>query len=121
MVYHIRLTKARSYRGVVTATKAQPDVYVEDKAIADKAVASGYFTLVEVTEDEAGDTDAEDGGAEDEEQVDYEKLEAMTKAELTEYAEERGISLEGCSTKAQILKAISTANGGSAAMIDLQQ
>lgn len=116
MVYHIRLTKARSYRGVVTATKAQPDVYVEDKAIADKAVASGYFTLVEVTEDEAGDTDAED-----EEQVDYEKLEAMTKAELTEYAEERGISLEGCSTKAQILKAISTANGGSSAMIDLQQ
>ena len=45
----------------------------------------------------------------------------MTKAELTAYAAEHGISLEGCNTKADMLSAISAANGGSYTMIDLQK
>lgn len=45
-MYHLRLKKALSYTGVVTATKDNPDVYIEDKAAADKAAASGYFDLI---------------------------------------------------------------------------
>ena len=45
----------------------------------------------------------------------------MTKAELTAYAKENGISLEGCNTKAEMLEIISMANGGSPTMIDLQK
>lgn len=107
-MYHIRLVKSRSYKGVVSATKAKPDVYTEDKAAADKAVASGFFKLIE---DE--DEQTESGNQTD--KNDYEKLADMTKAELTEYAEKNGISLEGCSTKAHILEAVS------AAMIALQK
>lgn len=47
MSYHLRLCKSLSYKGVVSATKKQPDVFVEDKATAEAAVATGYFTLVE--------------------------------------------------------------------------
>lgn len=118
-MYHIKLIKSRSYKGVVSATKAKPDVYVEDKAIADKAVASGFFKLIEGAEEQAADAQNEAGTQDNE--PDYEGLEEMTKAELTDYAEKNGISIEGCSTKAQILEAISAASGGSAAIIDLQK
>ena len=46
MSYHLRLIKALSYSGIITATKKKPDVYVADKKIADAAVATGYFMLV---------------------------------------------------------------------------
>ena len=114
-MYHLRLCKALSYTGVVSATRKEPDVFTEDKAIADKAIASGYFQLVEAAEQE--DT----GQQEEENEVDYEELSNMTKAELTAYAAEHGISLEGCSTKADMLSAISVANGGGYTMIDLQK
>ncbi|MCD7810372.1 MAG: hypothetical protein LUG91_00750 [Ruminococcus sp.] len=113
-MYHIRLVKSCSYKGIVSANKAKPDVYTEDKAAADKAVASGFFKLIE-DEDEQTESENQTG------RPDCEKLADMTKAELTEYAEKNGVSLEGCSTKTQILKAICTAFGGSAAMIDLQE
>lgn len=122
-MYHIKLIKSRSYKGVVSATKAKPDVYVEDKAIADKAVVSGFFKLIEGAEEQAADAQNEAGTQDNEpdNEPDYEGLEEMTKAELTDYAEKNGISIEGCSTKAQILEAISAASGGSAAVIDLQK
>lgn len=44
-MYHLKLIKALSYSGIVTATQKRPDVFTEDKAIADKAVATGYFKL----------------------------------------------------------------------------
>ncbi len=44
-MYHLKLVKALSYSGVVTATRKRPDVFTKDKAIADKAVATGYFQL----------------------------------------------------------------------------
>lgn len=163
-MYHLRLCKALSYTGVVSATKKEPDVFTEDKAIADKALASGYFRLVEdggrqtptvkghlsreqlesmkVSDlkklAEAMGIDASgiekkaelveaisaeevEAPAEEENEVDYEGLSDMTKAELTAYAAEHGISLEGCTTKADMLSAISVANGGSYTMIDLQK
>ncbi|MCC8136253.1 MAG: hypothetical protein LIO40_06250, partial [Ruminococcus sp.] len=86
--------------------------YTEDKAAADKEVASGFFKLIEYEQ-----TNSENQTC----KPDCEKLADMTKAELTEYAEKNGVSLEGCSTKTQILKAICVAFGGSAAMIELQE
>lgn len=161
-MYHLRLCKALSYTGVVSATKKEPDVFTEDKAIADKALASGYFLLVEGGQTatikghlskeqlegmkvgdlkklaadmgidtssiekkeelvEAISAEEVEAPAEEENEVDYEGLSEMTKAELTAYAAEHGISLEGCNTKADMLSAISVANGGSYTMIDLQK
>lgn len=163
-MYHLRLCKALSYTGVVSATRKEPDVFTEDKAIADKALASGYFQLVEddgrqtatvkghLSKEqlesmkvsdlkklaeamgidtsgiekkaelvEAISAEEVEAPAEEENEVDYEGLSDMTKAELTAYAAEHGISLEGCNTKADMLSAISVANGGSPTMIDLQK
>ncbi len=44
-MYHLKLIKALSYSGIVTATQKRPDVFTKDKTIADKAVATGYFKL----------------------------------------------------------------------------
>lgn len=46
MTYHLKLKKAMSYHGVVTATRKAPDVFTEDKKVAEAAVATGYFDLV---------------------------------------------------------------------------
>ena len=42
-MYHLRLIKALSYDGAVSATREHPDTYTEVEAIAQEAVASGYF------------------------------------------------------------------------------
>ncbi|MBQ9345826.1 MAG: hypothetical protein IJT94_00620 [Oscillibacter sp.] len=63
--------------------------------------------------------EADEVGAEPE--PDYDALSAMTKAELTAYAQERGIDISKCRTKGDILTAISMAYGGSPTMIDLQR
>lgn len=67
---HLKLTKGLSYRGHgITATKAKPDVYTEDKETASALIASGYFTSIATSapvedEDPIGDfTDGEEGGA----------------------------------------------------------
>lgn len=44
---HLRLKKGLSYTGPgIQATKAQPDVFLEDDAAADAAIATGYFMEV---------------------------------------------------------------------------
>lgn len=96
-MYHLRLVKALSYAGIVTATKKQPDVFVEDKAIADKAVASGYFEVVE----DAGKSEnvATLKAADEPEKT----LEEMTVPELESYAAYHDVSLKGISKKADII------------------
>ncbi|MCI8629397.1 MAG: hypothetical protein HFE57_07860 [Firmicutes bacterium] len=47
MKYHLKLKKALSYCGIVTATKKQPDVFVEDEETANQILNTGYFELVE--------------------------------------------------------------------------
>lgn len=119
-MFHLRLVKALSYNGTISATRENPDVYTEDMAIADAAVASGYFILVE----QPGEPQETPPAAPDEpagEIPDYEALSKQTKAELTAYAQAHGISLEGCRTKPDILEAISAANGGSYTMMELQK
>ena len=112
----VKLIKGRSYTGFITATQKHPIVEVKTEAEADAAVATGYF---ERYSDAVVDA-AENVEAEGDSVPDYENLSEMTKAELIAYAEAEGISVEGCKTKADILEAISVANGGSAAMMELQ-
>lgn len=103
MSYHLKLNKALSYCGVVTATRQHPDVIVEDKATADAAVATGYFKLVaaEETPEETteGNTPEDTEGKEP-----GKKLEEMTVPELETYAAYKGVSLKGISKKADIIE-----------------
>jgi len=121
-MFKLKLIKSRSYRGVLSATKSQPYVETDSEEKANLAVATGYFALIsaDVPESDAG---SEDNGGDETgtgSEPDYNALSEMTKAELTAYAEQNGISLEGCTTKAEMLEAISIANGGSPTMLDLQ-
>lgn len=99
MSYHLKLIKALSYCGVVTATHQHPDISVEDKATADAAVATGYFKLVE-TEESAEEKTPEESG----EKEPGKKLEEMTVPELETYAAYKGVSLKGISKKADIIE-----------------
>lgn len=83
-MYHLRLKKALSYRGVVSATRENPDVLVEDRAAADAAIASGYFLLVDGAPTEP-EPESEPGKT----------LDEMTVAELETFATYHGISLKG--------------------------
>jgi hypothetical protein len=113
-MYHLKLVKALSFTGIVTATKKNPDVFVEDKATAAAAVATGYFKLLGGTEnpdegreeppensgeDNEGDNSKEDGG----DKEPGKKLEEMTVPELETFAAYKGISLKGISKKADII------------------
>lgn len=46
-MYHLKLKKALSYTGIVSATKKKPDVFVKQEKIAKAALATGYFELIE--------------------------------------------------------------------------
>ena len=102
-MYHLKLVKALSFTGIVTATKKNPDVFVEDKAIADAAVATGYFKLIEEAEEppEGGEEKEPGEGGGDKEPG--KKLEEMTVPELETFAAYKGISLKGISKKADII------------------
>lgn len=94
MSYHLKLVKALSYCGVVTATQKNPDVYVENKAIVDKAVSTGYFKLIEGMEETPNGGDAETQGK---------TLEEMTVSELETFAAYKGVSLKGITKKVDII------------------
>ena len=121
-MYHLKLIKALSYTGIVTATNKTPDVFVEDKAIADKAVATGYFKLVEDVEETPDDGEEEKRGK---------TLEEMTVSELETYAAYKGVSLKGISKMADIISKLKEELGteetenevdyGSPTMTELQQ
>lgn len=102
-MYHLKLMKALSFTGIVTATKKNPDVFLEDKATADAAVATGYFKLIEEAEEppEGGEEKEPGEGGGDKEPG--KKLEEMTVPELETFAAYKGISLKGISEKADII------------------
>lgn len=101
MSYHLRLCKSLSYKGVVSATKKQPDVFVEDKATAEAAVATGYFTLVE------GEPEEQAAQPEAAAHLDKEQLESMKFDDLKKLAEDMGIDTKGLKKKAELVEAIS--------------
>lgn len=124
-MFHLRLRKGLSYFGIVRATRDKPDVYVQEKEQADSLVKSGYFELVGNTEAEVKRTLAvkeekpEEDGAdlfgddaeedEPQERPELIELQGKTKAELTEYANNKGIDITGCKTKDEILQKITEA------------
>lgn len=89
-MYHLKLSKGLSYRGIVSATKKKPDVYIEDKDIYKKALSTGYF------EDVSGGSALNTG--------EYKKtspayggktLDEMNTSELETFAAYKNVSLKG--------------------------
>ena len=120
-MYHLKLIKSLSYHGIVKATKENPDVLTDDKAVADAAVATGFFELVESPAQQ--DTQPE-------EREEGKTLEEMTVAEIETFATYHGVSLKGINTKAKKIahlretlgdKAAGEVEYGSPTMVDLQE
>lgn len=104
MKYHLRLKKALSYNGAVSATHKNPDVYTEDEAAVKAALASGYFDLVEDTQpaaDHVADTGEMVKG-----HLDFDQLKKMGKDELKELAKKMGVDATGLKTREDYAKAI---------------
>lgn len=95
-MFKLRLIKALSFHGIVTATVQNPIVETQDEAVMKKAVATGYFELIEHT------ADATDGVIEQKNTA----FEKMTEKELALYAQEHGIDLTGLAKKADKLAKI---------------
>lgn len=107
-MYHIRLAKALSYSGIVSATKKNPDVFVEDKATADAAVATGYFVHVEERPSTAPITGHLDKG----------QLDGMKLADLKKLAEDMGIDTKGLKSKADFVAAIAAEKVEAGGIVD---
>ncbi|MCD8206694.1 MAG: hypothetical protein LUD72_02015 [Bacteroidales bacterium] len=110
----LKLVKGLSYCGHgIRASAKIPAVTVDDETAA-ALLATGYFAPCGC--DSAGDEPDEEADSE----PDYAELAGMTKAELVQFADATGVDLTGCRTKADILTAISEANGGCCTMIEIQ-
>lgn len=118
-MFHLRLCRGLSYLGIVRATKAEPDVYVQEEEKANALVASGYFEMVtsgaEKVQPFTGGTSETDSiedmfGEEVEEEVQEDpelmELQKKSKSELIEYAGQNGIDITGCKTKDDIYQKI---------------
>ena len=103
-MYHLKLCRGLSYYGMggaLKATRQQPDVLTEDKAIADAAVASGFFKLFGEGEAPGFPPPGEVLG-----HLDPAQLESMTIPELKKLAEDMGVDIKGLKAKADIIAAI---------------
>lgn len=133
---HLRLIKGLSYDGVVRASAAHPDVFVDDPEKYTALLESGYFEalpdahtvtghlcadflgemdkeqLDKLADDMGVDTTGKDKAevvaAVAEEPVEVPDISKMKLEELKEFAEDNGIDLTGCTTKASILQFLST-------------
>ena len=95
---HLRLIKGLSYDGVVRASAAHPDVFVDDPEKYTALLESGYFEALPDAYTVTGHLDTGFLGEMDEEQLD--KLADDMGVDTT------GIDLTGCTTKASILQKI---------------
>lgn len=103
-MYHLKLCRGLSYYGMdgaLKATRKQPDVLTEDKAIADAAVASGFFKLVGEGEAPGFPPPGEVLG-----HLDPKQLEELTIPDLKKLAGEIGADIKGLKDKAAIITAI---------------
>lgn len=129
---HLILIKGLSYDGVVCASAAHPDVFVDDPEKYTALLESGYFEALPDAHTVTGHLDADFLGEMDEEQLDKladdmgvdttgkDKAEVVAAVaeepvevpdiskmkldELKEFAEDNGIDLTGCTTKASICR-----------------
>ena len=103
-MYHLKLCKGLSYYGMggaLKATRQQPDVLTEDKAIADAAVSSGFFKLFGEGEAPGFPPPGEVLG-----HLDPAQLESMTIPDLKKLAGEMGVDIKGLKAKGDIIAAI---------------
>ncbi len=103
---HLRLKRGLSYSGRgVTATKAAPNVTVEDDAQADALIATGYFeedktakgvevdpNQTDLFEQGFGESHGDDEDHDDGEGGAVELIDTMGVTKLREYAKKHGIS-----------------------------
>lgn len=103
-MYHIRLSKALSYSGIVNATAEKPDVYIDDEETYSKAMDTGYFTLVSAGPQELVVETAEGSPLPPIPAYGGKTLAEMNVSELETFATYKGISLKGITKKADIIK-----------------
>ncbi len=110
-MYHLKLIKALSYTGAVTATAKKPNVFVEDEATANAAVASGYFELVGNTSEIAEPDPVPVEPEEEPEPLGYggKPLSEMNKSELETFATYKDVNIKGAKTRAQIIAKLEAA------------
>lgn len=92
-MYHLRLKKALSYSGIVSATREHPDIYIEDSAIAVAAEATGYFEFISDAVPSIPASPEPQGKL----------LTEMTTAELQTFASYKNISTKGLNKKIDII------------------
>lgn len=117
MKYRLKLVKALSYSGIISATRENPVVIVEDETVANEAVATGYFELIKDKEDDVPPILPDDETSD----FDFDEISSMSISKLKNFAEEHDIDISGKTKKADILEVISVALGGSYTMLDLQE
>lgn len=105
-MYHIKLCKARSFSGVVSATASCPDVYIEDETTANAAIQTGYFRLVEILNDEH----AESRDAAPTAHLAPDQLAGLTVDKLKQLAADMGVDISKAIKKAEIIKTICAAD-----------
>ena len=112
-MHHLRLIKALSYSGAVSATKDRPDVFVEDEKRYQMAMESGYFEEITDVPKETVEPDGEHEESEfsmddEEPEAPADALSDMNATELKAYAALNGIDISGLKKKEDILGAIKT-------------
>lgn len=123
-MYKIRLIKGASYTdGRITATKAKPEVLVDDLATAEHYQKTGFFATVgeeapgagHIAEDDdlfgdfAGDEDESGDDVEDETKASLlTTLGLMNVNDLKAYAKQRGIDISGITKKDELVEHIAT-------------
>lgn len=111
-MYRLKLIKGKTYCGRgVKASQSDPIVCISDIEQANRLVQSGFLVFIENPNETARDESEEDFLFPEEEPVSEEspmlmELQQKTKAELMEYAENRGISVTGCKTKDDVITKI---------------
>lgn len=91
-MYHLKLTKAMSYRGFVTATKKKPDVYIEEEEVYKKVLATGYF---EVVSDQSDTGSSSDKNEETPLAYGGKTLDEMNTSEIETFAAYKNVILKG--------------------------
>ncbi|WP_293969405.1 hypothetical protein [uncultured Ruminococcus sp.] len=94
-MYKLKLIKARSYNGKVTATQANPFVEVESKPDAEYLAGLGIFKIIESPAEGSGEQTL--------------NIDKMKKDKLVAFASENGIDISDCSDNKQRVAKIKAA------------
>lgn len=126
----LKLIQGLSYTGIISATKKNPYVEVDDEATVQAAVATGYFEVVGASE-AVEETESETTAEKESLQYGGKTLDEMNKSELETFATYKNVSVKGCKSKQAIITKLEKAlpaselEGkiyyGSPTMVELQE